>query len=269
MAPTGTAKLYLALRLVGGLVWNLIFLGCAVFAAGIAAGTFYRDYGDLDSTVELSTIPAYAWVPPAALTAPAWGWAGCSWSGGSSGEAVRRAIQEWITRLLIAGVATGVVLVGVPLLIMALRAKVPQRGPAGGRPGRDRELGERGGGDRGRPGPAPQPRRHAQGAARRDGKGQRAMVQAGPGHAPSDRLPGRGGGRAGARAAVLHAGSTLGGRRLDRLHPLLAGAIALAVFVFSYLWCDLTTWSLHPYYKRRLASVFALKRVQNGDETGP
>jgi Patatin-like phospholipase len=41
-----------------------------------------------------------------------------------------------------------------------------------------------------------------------------------------------------------------------------AGAGALAVFLVVYFFADLTTWSLHPFYKRRLSSVFALRRVK-------
>ncbi len=40
------------------------------------------------------------------------------------------------------------------------------------------------------------------------------------------------------------------------------GVAVLAIFAVLYFFVDLTTWSLHPFYKRRLASVFALKRVR-------
>ena len=40
-----------------------------------------------------------------------------------------------------------------------------------------------------------------------------------------------------------------------------AGVGVLAVFLIVYFFADLTTWSLHPFYKRRLSSVFALRRV--------
>ena len=41
----------------------------------------------------------------------------------------------------------------------------------------------------------------------------------------------------------------------------LAGAGALAGFVALYFVADLNTWSLHPFYRRRLCTAFALKRV--------
>jgi hypothetical protein len=41
---------------------------------------------------------------------------------------------------------------------------------------------------------------------------------------------------------------------------LVAGALVL--FLLVYVSADLTTWSLHPFYRRRLATAFALRRVE-------
>jgi hypothetical protein len=38
--------------------------------------------------------------------------------------------------------------------------------------------------------------------------------------------------------------------------------IAVGLFLLVYSVADLTTWSLHPFYRRRLCSAFALKRVK-------
>jgi len=46
-------------------------------------------------------------------------------------------------------------------------------------------------------------------------------------------------------------------------------AALTAVFGFFYATADLTTWSLHPFYRRRLASTFALKRVARPPEVPP
>jgi hypothetical protein len=40
---------------------------------------------------------------------------------------------------------------------------------------------------------------------------------------------------------------------------------ALALFLFTCAMANLTTWSLHPFYKRRLCAAFALKRVRPSD----
>jgi patatin-like phospholipase len=57
------------------------------------------------------------------------------------------------------------------------------------------------------------------------------------------------------------------------LHPtdlwLPLGALAsLALFGILYARADLTAWSLHPFYKRRLCTAFALKRVANHPPAG-
>jgi hypothetical protein len=49
---------------------------------------------------------------------------------------------------------------------------------------------------------------------------------------------------------------------------LYCGGLA-AVFAIFYATADLTTWSLHPFYRRRLASAFALKRVARPPGTPP
>ncbi len=45
------------------------------------------------------------------------------------------------------------------------------------------------------------------------------------------------------------------------------GAATLVAFGILYRLADLATWSLHPFYKRRLSSAFALKRVKEEDLT--
>jgi hypothetical protein len=53
-------------------------------------------------------------------------------------------------------------------------------------------------------------------------------------------------------------------RSSDRIDWWLVGigAGVLAGFALAYAFADLTTWSLHPFYKRRLSTAFALKRVK-------
>jgi hypothetical protein len=63
--------------------------------------------------------------------------------------------------------------------------------------------------------------------------------------------------------AVAAALSEVGtGGALDRADLVLIGAGVLAGFLVLYFFSDITNWSLHPFYKRRLATVFALKRVR-------
>jgi hypothetical protein len=55
-------------------------------------------------------------------------------------------------------------------------------------------------------------------------------------------------------------------------HIVLIGLCSAAAFAVLYLIADLTSWSLHPFYKRRLCTAFALKRVRTdiltSDERG-
>ena len=45
----------------------------------------------------------------------------------------------------------------------------------------------------------------------------------------------------------------------------LALLAAVALFVALSLFGDVTSWSLHPFYRRRLATAFALRRIAGGD----
>jgi hypothetical protein len=56
--------------------------------------------------------------------------------------------------------------------------------------------------------------------------------------------------------------STTGSVGNDVWIALGSGAGAFAIF---YSLADLTSWSLHPFYRRRLASVFALRRTASGE----
>jgi MFS family permease len=49
---------------------------------------------------------------------------------------------------------------------------------------------------------------------------------------------------------------------------LWAGIFA-ALLAIAYAATDLTSWSLHPFYRRRLASAFALKRIARPEEEVP
>jgi hypothetical protein len=51
------------------------------------------------------------------------------------------------------------------------------------------------------------------------------------------------------------------------VEPIGAGVALLLAFLFVYRLADLTAWSLHPFYKRRLASVFALRRIAESELT--
>lgn len=71
-------------------------------------------------------------------------------------------------------------------------------------------------------------------------------------------------------AAILVAATML---QMDPPEPWLRWVVpvgALTVFAFLFVVGDLTAWSLHPFYRRRLCTAFALKRVSRfkGDHIG-
>ena len=51
-----------------------------------------------------------------------------------------------------------------------------------------------------------------------------------------------------------------------RTDLLLLAAGLLAAFLILYHVADLTSWSLHPFYKRRLCTAYALKRIRPSDD---
>jgi hypothetical protein len=262
IAPTGVAKLYLALRIAGGLVWNLVFLGLAVFAAGIAAGLFYRSYGALDPDPSGNPIPWYAWGPPAALIAAGTLLGLLYMIRPIHSESARRPMLAWIMRLLIAGAGVGLVLVVVPLFLIAIRNGLVSDEPNFGDGAALATWGSLATVIAGV---------IAQLRSRVDTRKEQ-LAELGKVSKRWTKLS------AGARKLLAYAAAAiavpllalLGFALAARLAvagdadslPLILGGGALAAFAFLYFFCDLTTWSLHPFYKRRLASVFALKRVR-------
>lgn len=59
---------------------------------------------------------------------------------------------------------------------------------------------------------------------------------------------------------------------LNLVHPYgrwIAFGVTGVVFLVAYSVADLTTWSLHPFYRRRLCTAFALKRVARPTASPP
>ena len=68
--------------------------------------------------------------------------------------------------------------------------------------------------------------------------------------------------------AAIFVGATLLQVAVEGRWLVVIPAVALVVFLWLYFWGDLTSWSLHPYYRRRLCTAFALKRVKRLDSNG-
>ncbi|MDX6602979.1 MAG: hypothetical protein QOF13_2181 [Solirubrobacterales bacterium] len=63
-------------------------------------------------------------------------------------------------------------------------------------------------------------------------------------------------------ATVAAAMSQAGPGGASEVDLIAVGVGALVGFAVIYFFSDITNWSLHPFYKRRLSTVFALKRVR-------
>lgn len=67
----------------------------------------------------------------------------------------------------------------------------------------------------------------------------------------------------------LGAANTVAGRQSGRAAELLTWLGAALVLLVLWYFADLVSWSLHPTYKRRLSSTYALRRVQPSGSTLP
>jgi hypothetical protein len=271
MAPGVAGKLRLVTRVVLGAAVNLIYLGSVLFLVGWAIGWLYGRwwYPGLETREAVDTGWGL-WVPVGIL--------GAGVVLGLAGTVIRfrrqwllTAVRAWAGRLLVLGLVAAVLVVALPELIAWL-----QRGPAKGSNVDDSKRGAAVAGGTGALSVvgvallALRARlldlRIVRQASASATKGARQFV--------SERvLP-----RIRTGAVLLTAAAVgpllLGGFFvvcvLLNLHdggddPWLLLAGAAAVFVGLSIFGEATTWSLHPFYKHRLSSTFALKRVQGPD----
>ena len=284
LAPDGLSKLFLAYRVLLGLVFNLIFLGLALVAIGVALGwAVYRPlYGALADPVArcaggtgvrcrfAADVPDLFW-----------------WVLGAFGLAilvngllllllrpasdfVRRGLETWATRLMLSTAALAVVLVAIPALAAALLNYGNESGAQAAETASAPSLPAVGAGSFGtvlvaillqlrarasEPATVLQAVTGFRGFFMRLGSRTRVAFAylAGAVAGPLLLLA----------IVVLAASLTLADSDRSGTDPtmLIVGAASAAAFVAVYFLADLNTWSLHPFYRRRLCTAFALKRV--------
>lgn len=276
MAPTRMDKLFLAWRVLLGLVVNLTLVGLPLFAVGTAlAIVLYRPGYDglTGGTAPFSAhVPDAVWWILGSLAAAAVALGLLSLLTRPKVDWFRRLLEVWSLRALLLGATAGLVLVAIPEIIALLRTELePHRQadvsvPAGLGAGsigslllaallelRSRQA-------------------HPSAVAQDVGRARNALRRASP------RI----------RRAFVYLATFLAGPLLLLGIVVLAAILALAestpasvstatwvwglivplaAFAVLYVLSDLNTWSLHPFYRRRLCSAFALKRVY--DETAP
>lgn len=278
LAPTLMAKLYLGSRVVLGLLVNLAFVSLPLMALGLLfAGFVLAPFlpalaGECTQTTGVCTSGASLHLPLGFVLAPLalaglgalfglaallgrWRW-----------EAMERFFAIWSVRLLILAAIAAVLLIAVPYLVEWMRRSQYNSGHA--------EASHRAGYLGGATialltGVAVQlvhllnseSARKDLGRARelfvKLGKAARLLVTYAAAAVIGPLLL--------FAVFVLAAGAAMPEARTDDQIDVAVAAVGFAVllvFMLLYQFVDLTTWSLHPYYKRRLSSVFALRRVR-------
>jgi hypothetical protein len=274
LAPSGGDKVFLGLRLVLGLLLNLVFvslplIGVALLLTGLVyAPAFSHLAGECDGIVDgeqvrcAANLPNWTWISTLAVLGLglAFGlatllprWRKLKWA---------MFFAAWATRLLILSAVLASLLIALPYLVQWVRED-----HLGG-------TGEKGVGF---------------------GAGTLALlagVAAQLGHLLTSSKTREGLGKARTLFTKLGKGLRLGiayfaaalvgplmlfavffltvaagmseasGRGAVDPGLIWSGIGVLAAFLVVYFFADLTTWSLHPFYKRRLSSVFALRRVK-------
>ncbi len=281
IAPTFTDKVYIAFRILLGMLINLLFI--SLFLVGVAwlfTGLFLAPQlpelvGDCSAGQKdcAASIPAWFWRAPVAMAAIAIaiGWFGMLVKIGSDSR--NRAVQIWAARLLIGSALVAVALVLLPTLVDVLLRP-------GDEPGDDTTLdipttlvsfGSLFAGlvagvvaqlwrllrtKEGREGAA----KAVKAASKAESGALKAIAYLAGGLLGPLIL------FAGVVVAVS-VGLERSSHGFDNPEAIGAGLAALGLFAGIYRCTDLTTWSLHPYYKRRLATAFALKRANPNDLT--
>jgi hypothetical protein len=278
IAPSGSEKLYLGFRVVIGLLFNLFFLSLPLFGLGLLLGEFlYRPFlphlvghcAKEGSTCH-AEIPAGFWIPPLAVAALGVLLALLGLIRRSPTDRRAQFLQTWSTRLIVLGVAAAILLVAVPTLVEALHTKRtsgapnPQVGAVGGATGLAGLLA-------GVVAYLRQTLASPKHAAQELGKVRKSLSSL----------------TANFRRVLMYAAGALIGPLLllgalvfgvslalakSDSHGIewwvVVGAVAtLALFGLLYLAADITSWSLHPFYKRRICTAFALKRVRSHELT--
>jgi hypothetical protein len=290
LAPGLINKLALAWRVLLGLGVNLSVVGLFLVVLAVPLAAAYGAiYPTLGRSLTVCNTPGTscgfnAWPPPAGVWIPI---AAALVLGLVLGVASLVAFRwpswmhdlatTWSLRLLLATVAGGLILVGMPELLALVRALGEHREPVA---------------------PAAEAKATAAAAVAITGGGVTTVAVGVLLTLRADWLDVRTAAKKAIGATDWYSGL---GQRLRRLialaiavvvGPLLALALVLlvmsamlnledaaklwtwagifaAVLAIVYALTDLTSWSLHPFYRRRLASAFALKRVARGRDDPP
>lgn len=270
LAPDGFGKLFLVYRVILGLCFNVLFIATPLFAVMLILGWQpYRSiYPRLIACQRTCSyhVPLGCWLVPAAIAVVSVAFGLLVLLRRLKRDRRRRALQVWSTRLLIAATLVALFTIGLPELVALTRnvghelSRAEKAVVAGGgglagliagvlayvretvlTPKKALEAIEKG--------------ESALGSKVRLTLAYAAAALAGPLLV------------IGVMAFGL--GVSLGYQTVPKLFglplPPVLGLGMLVAFLGVYFWTDLTALSLHPFYKRRLCTAFALKRVMAAD----
>ncbi len=265
LAPDGSAKVYLALRMVAGLTVNVLLIGLPVLILGLALGLVANGpYRHLeDGTFHLPLGPVLVVAVPLGFSL-ALALLDVLWR--PRKERLRAFARTWEVRLFVLACALFLLLIAVPVLA-AWAASLGKVNSAG-----SGVIGSIGTALSSMGALALAAITHVRGEVK---DRQKAIANA-EGKLGKYAKP--------VRNALIALVVTLAGPILLLAVAVLGVLIAvsdgpggeivlgaaLAVRVAMWFFIDLTTVSLHPFYRRRLSTAFALRRVwvdENGDES--
>ena len=270
MAPDAAAKVGLGLRLLLGLLFNVLFLALPIVGLTILAGVFVYapTLDELRSGCDAHcglTLPTGWLLLPAAVAGAGVALAIANLLVRPRSDGRRRVIQHWSIVLLVLGGAIAIGSIALPVIVGLLRDSGSRLGFEALPVGTTGTLGfaslVAGLAAHLRPGltsPAGAAKKVGALRKRLNARGRRMlMFVAGAIAGPLVLLA----------AAVGALAYTFDNYETGTSNGalLLAAGVILAAFGGLYACADLTTWSLHPYYKRRLCTAFALKRVRRED----
>jgi hypothetical protein len=266
LAPDGLAKVYLGLRMVSGLLVNILLIGLPILIAGLLIGALFDGpYGEIaDGTISVPNGVLYPILLAAVLSAII---AVADIVSRPGKDVWQRATETWEVRLFLVAVAGAVALIVVPWLA-ARAAHYNNAGLRVGDAADDGVIRSAQAALGSMIALAGAAITHVRGAIRDHQK----TIEA------AETRLGRFARQA--RNAIVAVVVLLAG-------PLLLVAVAalgvlisvnsedegvtllfVAGGVLAAMWfvVDLTTVSLHPFYRRRLSSAFALRRVRAGED---
>lgn len=262
MAPDARAKTYLGLRLLLGLMYNLAFLALPVIGLAILAGLAYLQIRGQFAPADRDLI---AWLVPACVAG-----AGALISGfrllrRPPTAAARGFSETWSVRLVFAGALIAVLTLALPALVDVVQSGARHSGDA-----HSASIGQATGGAGfvgliagllaslrqifASPQKLTSSLSKTKGRFMKLNKRTRKLLVALAALVAGPLLF--------LTIAVEALAITARDYHSNAEWLVVAGAGALVLFAFLYAVSDLTTWSLHPFYKRRLSSAFALKRVR-------